>query len=192
MKCDSPRYAVERHKPLAWPGKCRALLERSHPNPGHVLFWRSQHWEGDGGGNSSWSVAQWGTWSHSKASAATCSNQEHQSPARPHCFIDLHKALGSRARELPMAGDTGSAKGTGSPPPAHLPLPRRCSPALPGHSAFKLLPQGPTENNKRIVSFPTGSILICTELVRLGEPFPFISSLTVFLALDVTLAKQRC
>lgn len=103
-----------------------------------------------------------------------------------------------RAREptLPEERDSSvpSCPILSCPIPSH-PHSRGCSTALPRHLAFKLFPQGPNENNKRILSFPDGIYFNLYITCHFGLiPFLFYSFLNsiLFFALDIILVKKSC
>ena len=130
---------------------------------------------------------------HGKASAATCSDGERRrpgkgpglpgqqpAPARPlHLFAQ--SSWGNRARELTMSKESRLCEGAGTFPSQHICLCCCCSTALPRRLAFKLFPGGPTENNKRIVSFPDGIYfnlyITCNFLLILFLFYFFLNSI---------------
>lgn len=151
---------MDRHEALAWSSKCKTLFKCSRPNPGHALFWHSS-WIPALGRGWRWeqqldpgSVERMEPWQSLGCHLQQPGTQK-PSTARTASSI-CTKLWGAEPESCPWQ-ETPALRRRRALPVQHICLCRRCcSPALPGHSAFKLFPQGPTENNKRIVSFPDG------------------------------------
>lgn len=132
---------------------------------------------------------------HSNGSAPVSPQQCHHPSHSPGLSLYLHKALGQvKSKSWHCQRNLGSVEERDSPVPSCAtlscpllphPVPSHphstgCSTALPRCLACKLFPQGPTENNKRTVSFPDGIYFNLYITCNFGLIPYFISSLTVF------------
>lgn len=122
-----------------------------------------QHWEGDGDGNSSWILAQWRGWSHGKASAATCSNQAHKSPARHELLHLFAQSSGEQSPRAAHGRRHQLCEGDGlSPCSTSASAAAAAAQPCPGTRPLSYSHRGQLKIIKELFLFLMEFILICT------------------------------
>lgn len=154
---------MDRHKALAWSGKCKSQLKCSRPKPAPCAVFPFQLQRGAGKGMEAGGAAR----RLPPAAAGTVSPQQgHRAPGPAACPSQAPssvctKLLGRSARELPMSREARLCEGLGRPRPRTSASAAAAAQPCPGAWPLNYSHGGQLKIIKELFLFLMEFILIC-------------------------------